>query len=69
MQKWRVRAAWALLITCLALWPISCQTFAKEEPAAILSLSWAAIIIECISVLTTQEISKQQKEGDDDERN
>lgn len=62
MAKARVYAAWALLAVCLVAWPVSCQTFAKEEPPAILSLSWAAIIIECISVLTTQELNKKQED-------
>jgi len=64
IPKIRLIAAWVLLVVCLIAWPVSCQTFAKEEPPAILSLSWIAIIIECITVVTTQQVSKKQEESE-----
>jgi hypothetical protein len=65
MSRARVWAAWALLVACLVGWPVSCQTFAKEEPPAVLSLSWLALIIESVNVVTTQQITKKQEEGGD----
>ena len=62
--KLRLWSAWALLVACVVLWPVSALTFAREEPVAILSLSWAAIIITCLDIISTQDVRKQQEEGE-----
>lgn len=53
-------AAWALLVVCVVAWPVSCQTFAKDEPPSVLSLSWFAIVLECVNIISTQDVRKQQ---------
>ena len=65
--KIRLYAAWALLALTLVLWPVSIFTFAKDEPPAVLSLSWLAISITCLDIISTQDVRKQQEEGGDDE--
>jgi hypothetical protein len=63
--KARLFAAWALLVVSLVLWPVSCQTFAKDEPPAVLSLSWLAITLTCLDIVSTQDVRKEQ-EGQDE---
>jgi hypothetical protein len=63
----RVRAAWVLLVLCVIGWPVSMFTFASSEPPAILSLSWGAMILTCLDIVSTQDVRKQQEgEGDED---
>lgn len=60
--EWKIRSAWVLLITSTLGWPLSMFTVAKDEPPFILSLSWLAIIIECLAVLWTAEVHKKVEE-------
>jgi hypothetical protein len=62
--KWRVRAAWLLLAVCLLGWPLSAFTFAREEPPAILALSWLAVAITALDVVSTQDVRQKQEDGD-----
>jgi hypothetical protein len=64
--KWRVRAAWVLLVACLLGWPISMVTFAKDEPPAILALSWLAVAITALDVVSTQTVREKQEDKDGD---
>jgi hypothetical protein len=59
--KVRLYSAWALLVLTLVLWPVSCQTFAREEPPAVLSLSWLAITLTCLDIISTQDVRKEQE--------
>jgi hypothetical protein len=59
--KVRLYAAWALLVSTLILWPVSCQTFAKDEPPAVLSLSWLAITLTALDIISTQDVRKKQE--------
>jgi hypothetical protein len=59
--KVRLCSAWALLVLTLVLWPVSCQTFAREEPPAVLSLSWLAITLTCLDIISTQDVRKEQE--------
>jgi hypothetical protein len=61
----RVWAAWGLLLVCVVAWPVSAMTVFRDEPQGILGLSWAAIIITCLDIISTQDVRKQQ-EGDGD---
>lgn len=61
--KIRVYLAWALLFVCVIGWPVSMFTFAKNEPPAILSLSWGAMILTCLDIVSTQDVRKEQDEG------
>ena len=60
----RVWAAWVLVAVCLVGWPLSALTIAKEEPQFILALSWIAILVTALDVVSTQDVRKQQ-EGDE----
>ncbi|GAA0494898.1 hypothetical protein Ade02nite_19530 [Paractinoplanes deccanensis] len=64
-RRARTITAWILLFASLIGWPISMVTFAKDEPAAVLSLSWLAIIIEAGSLLTASQVHEEQA-GDGD---
>jgi hypothetical protein len=62
--KVRVWAAWALVAACLIGWPLSAFTFARNEPQFILALSWIAILVTALDVVSTQDVrSKQEGEG------
>jgi hypothetical protein len=62
--KLRVRAAWALLVGSLVAWPVTALTVAKDEPPVILGLSFLAIVVTCLDVVSTQDVrSKQEGEG------
>jgi hypothetical protein len=62
--KVRLYGAWALLVATLILWPVSMFTFAREEPPVVLSLSWFAITVTMIDVISTQDVRKEQEGGD-----
>lgn len=47
---------------CVVGWPVSMFTFAKNEPPAILSLSWGAMILTCLDIVSTQDVRKQQED-------
>jgi hypothetical protein len=62
--KWRVRAAWALLVVTLIAWPVTALTVFSGEPQGILGLSFLAIIVTCLDVVSTQDVRKEQERGD-----
>lgn len=59
-MKFRIIGAWVLLIGSLILWPVSALTLAKEEPPFVLSLSWLAIILTAVDILSTQDVRDKQ---------
>lgn len=59
----RYKFALLLLTTSLAGWPISAFTFARNEPATVLALSWLAICYTSIDILMTAEVHDQQSNG------
>jgi hypothetical protein len=61
--KVRVWAAWALVVACAIGWPASAFTVAKDEPQFILALSWIAILVTALDVVSTQDVRKEQEEG------
>jgi uncharacterized membrane protein YfcA len=63
--KVRVRAAWGLLAASLVGWPLSALTLARDEPQFILGLSWLAITLTALDIVSTQDVREQQEgEGD-----
>lgn len=62
--KARVALAWVLLVGSAIGWPLSAVTFARDEPPAILGLSWFAITLTALDVLFTSDVRKEQ---DDEE--
>lgn len=62
--KWRVRGAWVLLIGSLIGWPLSAFTWAAGEPPFILGLSWLAITLTALDLLSTQQVHRDQDTKD-----
>lgn len=60
----RVRLAWVMLVASAAGWPVSALTFARDEPATVLGLSWLAITITALDVLFTADVRKEQERED-----
>jgi ribose/xylose/arabinose/galactoside ABC-type transport system permease subunit len=61
-RRIRVIAAWVLLVGTAVGWPLSMLTVAKSEPPFVLSLSWLAILIEAVTLLTSSQVHKEQGE-------
>jgi hypothetical protein len=59
-MKIRIIGAWVLLIGSMIGWPLSQFTVAKNEPPFILGLSWLAIILTAIDILSTQDVRDKQ---------
>lgn len=53
--KLRIILAWVLLVGSLIGWPLSMLTFAKNEPPFVLSLSWGAIALTALDILSTTD--------------
>lgn len=64
-QRWR-RArtilAWALLIGSLIGWPVSALWLAKSEPPFVLALSWLAITLTALDLLTSSQVHEEAGE-------
>jgi hypothetical protein len=41
-------------------WPVSAVTFARDEPPAILGLSWFAVTITAVDLLKTSRVHRDQ---------
>lgn len=61
MVKARLVFAWTLLVGSLIGWPLSMVTFAKDEPPFVLSLSWLAISLTAVDILSTTDVRGQQE--------
>lgn len=66
---WRSRAvqvkfALCLLVASIIGWPVSAMTFARNEPATVLGLSWLAISITALDVLFTSRVHETQTAED-----
>ncbi|MDH2429327.1 hypothetical protein [Sphaerisporangium sp. TRM90804] len=59
-RRLRVIGAWALLCGSLVGWPVSALTVAREEPPFILGLSWLAIILTSLDLLTSSQVHEEQ---------
>lgn len=62
MVRARLAAAWVLLVGSLIGWPISAFTWAKDEPPFVLSLSWLAIVLTAVDILSTSDVRNEQEE-------
>lgn len=60
MTKVRIYFGWGLLVASILAWPITALTVFKDEPQGILGLSWAAIILTAIDILSTQDVRDKQ---------
>lgn len=64
LRKAKVIFGWCLLIACLIGWPASVLWLATTEPVFVLSLSWMALIIESITLITTAQVRRDQDSDD-----
>ena len=60
--KYRVYFAVGLLLTSIVAWPITALTVFRSEPQGILGLSWMAIILTALDILSTADIRKKADE-------
>lgn len=58
--KIRIYMAWTLLIGAVIGWPLTMLTVAKGEPPFTLALSWLAIILTALDILSTQDVRDKQ---------
>lgn len=61
----RVRGAWVVLVVCLVAWPLTSATIFKEEPQAVLALSWVALILQAVLLIATTDVRREQDEEAD----
>lgn len=64
LRKAKVIFAWSLLIACLIGWPGSLLWWATSEPPFVLSLSWMALVIESITLITSAQVRRDQDSDD-----
>jgi hypothetical protein len=55
----RTRVAWVVVDVVVINWPLSMFTYAQSEPPVTLSLSWLAILIEAVTLLTSSQIHEE----------
>jgi ribose/xylose/arabinose/galactoside ABC-type transport system permease subunit len=60
LRRAKVVFAWMLLVGCLIGWPCSIFFWATEEPVFILSLSWMALVIESVTLITSAQVRRDQ---------
>lgn len=61
MNRWRLRMAWALVATSVVGWPLSALTVARSEPQFVLGLSWMAITLTAVDILSTNDVRDKQE--------
>lgn len=62
-RRARVIGSWVLLVGSVIGWPVSALTVARGEPPFILGLSWLAIILTSLDLLTSSQVHQEQGEG------
>ncbi len=66
MRRARTVAAWILLVGSAVAWPVSHLTFAKDEAPITLALSWFAILLVALDLLTTSQVAERGGKDSDD---
>ncbi|MFI6819252.1 hypothetical protein ACIBG7_43175 [Nonomuraea sp. NPDC050328] len=64
-RRMRTIGAWILLAASVIGWPLSALTVAKDEPQFVLGLSWLAITLTCVDLLTSSQVHEEQGEQQD----
>lgn len=59
--------AWIIVVISLIGWPLSALTFAAHEPQFVLGLSWLALTITALDVLSTSDVRAEQDDNDSSE--
>lgn len=62
VRRTRTIMAWVLVIGSLIGWPLSALTIARNEPQFILGLSWIAITLTALDLLTSSQVHEEQGE-------
>lgn len=62
-RKARTLLAWFLVIGGCIGWPLSALTLARSEPQFVLGLSWLAIILTAMDLLTSSQVHEEQGEN------
>lgn len=60
LRRARTIAAWVLLAGCIAGWPVSAVWLARDEPQFVLGLSWMALILTSLDLLSTSQVAEKQ---------
>ena len=63
LRKARTILAWTLVVGGLVGWPVSALTWARSEPQFVLGLSWLAIILTALDLLTSSQVHEEQGEN------
>ena len=58
----RMKMATVLLIVSVVGWPVTALTVFSKEPQGILGLSWLAVILTAIDILSTQDVRNTEDE-------
>ena len=58
--RWRLRLAWLIVVASLIGWPLSALTWARGEPQFVLGLSWLAIALTALDILSTSDVRAEQ---------
>jgi uncharacterized membrane protein YfcA len=64
LRRARTILAWTLLIGSLIGWPLSAFTVARHEPQFVLGLSWLAITLTAMDLLTSSQVHEEQGKDD-----
>lgn len=56
----RLRMAWVIVAISIIGWPASALTWASGEPQFVLGLSWLALTITALDVLSTSDVRAEQ---------
>lgn len=59
VRRARTIAAWVLLVGSIVAWPVSHFTFAKDEAPVTLALSWFAIVLVALDLVTTSQVAER----------
>jgi hypothetical protein len=62
VRRARTIAAWILLVGSTVAWPISHFTFAKDEAPVTLALSWFAIVLVAMDLVTSSSMAESVKD-------
>lgn len=61
----RLRLAWIVVAISIVGWPMSALTWASEEPQFVLGLSWLALTITALDVLSTSDVRAEQDDKEE----
>jgi hypothetical protein len=64
LRRARTVGAWTLLAGSVIGWPVSALTVAAGEPPFVLGLSWLAVILTSLDLLSTSQVAEDQVDTD-----